>query len=786
MMCINTRLGSIFSLLACLVLVVCASWPAPLVAAQPVQGEVNQPTLESNRQLMLPVQQELSSVQGMASNISAISTGESHACALTIDGGVKCWGYNGSGQLGDGTNQGRSTPVDVSGLTSGIQAVSAGDQHTCALTAAGGVTCWGSNEEGQLGDGTHEGRSTPVDVSGLTSGVRAVSAGDDHTCALTTAGAVKCWGDNRLGQLGDGSFGDRLTPADVSDLASGVQAVSAGGQHTCALTTGGGVKCWGYNGDGQLGDGTTNMRPTPGDVSGLTSGVQSISAKTAHTCAVTTNSGVKCWGHNGSGRLGDGTTTGRPTPVDVSGMPGGVQTISAGYHHTCAVTASGEAKCWGENEFGKLGDGTTASRLAPVDVNGLTSGVQSIAAGYDFTCALTTGGVKCWGNKYYGQLGDGTNGNYLTPVDAGSLSSTIQAIAVGDMHTCALTTSGGVKCWGYNSQGQLGDGTLYDSMTPVDVTGLTSGVQAISSGSGHACALTTGGGVKCWGGNGVAQLGDGTTTNHATPVDVTGLTSGVQAIATGTFHTCALTTMGGIKCWGYNDHGQLGDGTTTNSAALVDVSGLTSGVKAIAAGYFHTCALTTNGGVKCWGRNDSGQLGNETQTDQLTPVGVTGLTSGVQVVSAGGSHTCALTTGGGAKCWGYNEVGQLGDGTTNTRPTPGDVSGLTSAVQTISAGGNHTCAVTTGGAAKCWGYNEVGKLGDGTPTKSALPVDVTGLSAGVKAISAREWHTCALTTAGGVKCWGGNQWGQLGINPGWLPVDVMLDKARLFLPLVKA
>jgi alpha-tubulin suppressor-like RCC1 family protein len=201
------------------------------------------------------------------------------------------------------------------------------------------------------------------------------------------------------------------------------------------------------------------------------------------------------------------------------------------------------------------------------------------------------------------------------------------AIAAGGLHTCALTAGGGVKCWGRNNRGQLGDGTTTNRNTPVNVSGLTSGVDAIAVGRYHTCALTAGGGVKCWGRNIYGQLGDGTWTQRTTPVDVSGLTSGVAAIAAGGYHTCALMEGGGVKCWGRNSYGQLGDGTTTDRNMPADVSGLTSEVAAIAAGWDHTCALTA-GGVKCWGRNSNGQLGDETTTDRDIPVDVSGLTSG--------------------------------------------------------------------------------------------------------------------------------------------------------------
>ena len=377
--------------------------------------------------------------------VTAISAGALHTCVLTATGDLKCWGANGLGQLGDGRNCGTpcTTPVDVVGLGGGAAAFVAGSFHTCALTLAGGVKCWGSNAGGQLGDGTTAKRTAPVDVSGLTSGVTAVAVGGvdiGHTCALTTAGGVKCWGYNFYGHLGDGTSGsgnNRTTPVDVVGLESSVAAVALGGFHSCALTAAGGVKCWGYNVTGQLGNGMTSFSQTvPVDVVGLTSGVAEISAGGRHTCALTTVGSVKCWGANEFGQLGDGTTSTRTTPVDVVGLGGGVAAVDAGAVHTCALTTAGGVKCWGDNDVGQLGDGTTADRTAPVEVPGLSDGVAAIAVG-------------------------GIN---------------LGAIPAITGHTCAATTGGGVKCWGGNSLGQLGNGTrgaLGDAnSTPGDVAGL--------------------------------------------------------------------------------------------------------------------------------------------------------------------------------------------------------------------------------------------------------------------------------------------------------------------------
>ncbi|UCD85244.1 MAG: chitobiase/beta-hexosaminidase C-terminal domain-containing protein, partial [Deltaproteobacteria bacterium] len=359
----------------------------------------------------------------------------------------------------------------------------------------------------------------------------------------------------------------------------------------------------------------------------------------------TSGDGVKCWGSNRFGQLGDGTTNNSLTPVDVSGLSSDVISVSAGIYHTCDVTSGGGVKCWGYNVFGQLGDGTTNDSLTPVDVSGLSSGVVAVSVGAYFTCAVTSGGgVKCWGSNAYGQLGDGTTNDSLTPVDVSGLSSGVRAVSAGDYHTCAVASGGGVRCWGHNMFGQLGDGTTLNSPTPVDVMGFGSGASMVSAGTYFTCALTSGGGVKCWGSNTYGQLGDGTTLNSPTPVDVSGFGSGASMVSAGAYFTCALTSAGGVKCWGNNAYGQLGDGTQLDSSVPVDVFGLGSGASMVSAGGYHTCALPTEGGVKCWGRNTYGQLGDGTQVSSSTPVDVLGLGSGVSVVSLGGVHTCILVS----------------------------------------------------------------------------------------------------------------------------------------------
>jgi alpha-tubulin suppressor-like RCC1 family protein len=591
--------------------------------------------------------------------VTALTAGHGHTCALTASGGIRCWGSNLYGQLGDGTTEDHSTPVDVVGLSSGVAALAAGEVHTCALTTSGKAECWGWNVSGQLGDGTLTEHDTPVDVVGLSNNVTALAAGDFHTCALITSGGAVCWGSNGSGQLGDAGYSDHSTPVDVFGLSSGIIALAAGGSNSCALTTMGEAMCWGSNRSGQLGDGNTMDADMPKEVAGLSNGVAVLSVGGDHTCALTIAGGIKCWGANDSGQIGDGTTTNSSIPMNVAGLFSGVRTLAAGHDHTCALTNSGGVECWGSDEYRQLGDGDTVDRSTPIEVKGLSGDVVALTAGDYHNCVITTsGGVKCWGWDDYGQLG---GGNWVSGpiVDVVGLSSGVKSLAAGLRHTCALTTSGGVKCWGDNTADQLGDGTNTNRLTPVDVVGLSSGVIALVAGGAHTCALTSHGGVKCWGANDSGQLGDGTHDWHNTPVDVVGLTSDVQAIAAGWSHTCALLISGSAKCWGDNHAGQLGDGTTAEYDTLVDVKGLSGGV-AIGAGVLHTCALTTSGGVKCWGDNNWGQLGDGTTTAHTTPVDVVGLNSGVAVLSVGGYHTCVVKASGGAMCWGNNNFGELG------------------------------------------------------------------------------------------------------------------------------
>lgn len=711
--------------------------------------------------LMLAAWSLQAPAQTAIAGATRISAGAEHSCAVTAQGGVECWGRNSTGQLGDGSTTERRLATPVAGLASGVLAVAAGVNHSCAVTSIGTVKCWGSNSSGQLGDGSGPGnRLTPVDVSNL-SGVTAIAVGGRHSCALT-GGAVKCWGANNWGQLGTGFPDNEPTPADVVGLA-GVTAITAGEDHTCARTSAGAAKCWGFNLNGQLGDDSTNSAIAPIDVSGLASGVTSISAGASHTCAVVAGA-VRCWGANEFGALGDGTTTQRQVPTPVSGVSG-ITAVVAGGLHTCAVTSGGGARCWGRNHEGQLGDGTTGRDLTAVNVSGLSSGVASVAAGARHSCSLdTSGAVKCWGWNLSGQLGNGkSRNNRLQPVTVTALgSAVVNRVAAGDGYTCALTTAGAVKCWGWNESGQLGDGSNENRLAAVDAVGLSSGSTAITTGYSHTCALGSGGAARCWGSNSNGQLGSGNLIGQLAPAAVTGLSAGVQAIAAGAYHSCAVTAGGAAQCWGQNSSGQLGDSSVLERPAPVTPVGLGSGMATVAGGLYHSCALTSNGRVLCWGYNGSGQLGIPSSAEEsLIPAVVYDAPSSVTSITTGAEHSCAVTSAGAAQCWGENRSGQVGNDSTFDAGLPTDVVGLSSGVTRIAAGQSHTCALTSGGSVKCWGANAAGQLGDGTTTQRLTPVDVIGIT-GATAIAVGTDHSCAILGNGSARCWGYNVVGQVG------------------------
>ncbi len=350
--------------------------------------------------------------------------------------------------------------------------------------------------------------------------------------------------------------------------------LAVGGFHGCAVLKNGGVNCWGANEQGQLGVGG----PTPTSalataVVGMPAAAPQVSSASGHTCATVGRGGVACWGSNFSGELGDGTTSNRPAPVAVAGIGNAAQ-VAAGSSHSCALLSDGAVACWGYGLGGQLGNGTGAGSPVPV-LAALPRPAVQVAAGEFHTCALlVNGAVVCWGVNAFGQLGTGTLVGSATPVAVVGIKNAI-AVTAGGNHSCAVLASGALRCWGLNADGQLGDGSIVAKYSPVAVAGLGGRALGVSAGSNHTCALIKGGEVRCWGDNSAGQLGDGTLNDRATPAPVIGLSAPARFPSAGGRASCALVKGGAVNCWGRNAAGQLGNGTTADSAVPVGVAGLT-------------------------------------------------------------------------------------------------------------------------------------------------------------------------------------------------------------------
>lgn len=615
--------------------------------------------------------------------------------------------------------------------------IQAGEHHTCALFPSQTVECWGSNWYSQLGDGTDNLQSNiPVPVLGLTN-VTAISAGYRHTCALLADKTVKCWGDNSHGQLGDGTNTNRNSPVVVVGI-SNVVAISSSGRSvsTCALLEDGTVRCWGDNSEGQLGDGTNVLRSNQPVQALNLNNVVSISVG-AQSCAVLGDQTVECWGINAAGFDPDGYGQHSNVAVKVSELTDVVKVFSAS-GSTCALLSNQILKCWGwfPTGDGPADEGPDRSLLAtPTTVYGLENLVSNEGECFLFSDGL----VKCW------------NSTYTAKTTVPGLTNVI-AIAAGDRRHCALMSDETMKCWGYNVNGALGDGTnKTKSDTPVKVlhllrfssTGnpLVSGVgmigEILTANPGSWDAGTTF--TYKWLRDGVVISGAALSTYQVTVADglasisaqvtgskvgylsVTRTSSSVFAnllpsinsyssVSAGYAHTCGLTSLGVVRCWGL--------------AAFVPRN--LGHVSQISAGYHVTCAITkTSSEAKCWANN-----GIAHYDSAPTDLGA------IKKISAGTYHACAVTISNEVKCWGDEEYGR-------TR-VPADLG----PVSDVSTGDYSTCALTNEGYAKCWGY---------------FITDVPAGMGKLKQISVGQDHVCAIDLSDSPVCWGHDSYGEVDV-----------------------
>ena len=484
-------------------------------------------------------------------NVVSVSISETEKCALiaetaTDPAKVMCWG---------------GTPIEVIGLQGIPLAIAGGKNHTCAIVQDAGnnaVMCWGRNNEGQLGIGNTTDVSVPTLVTGSEGAVQ-LSAGEFHTNIITDSGQVRSWGANTEGQLGNGALFRRQLPIHLQNISEPLKNVVSGEYHTCALTQSGSVWCWGGNEFGQVGNGGTQYVSEPVNV--LNGEVEQIFAGSYDTCALLDTSELMCWGINPSGSLGTNELSNySPTPrfvVNVDNDPiTGVIDVGCGNSYICALMSDGSVSCWGANNFGQLGVSVIENSWSanPIPVQNLPGSAIALTVGQEHTCAITdTLKAYCWGANYNGNLGLGYSDfdPHDTPGQVVDLPSNLLDISAGPNQTCVLTNSGSVSCWG---------GSDVDH-TPVPISGLENGVAAISTGGSleysqsHTCVLMKGtGAVKCFGHNNYSQLGDGTYNffGELIPVDVLGISGNATSIQTGAVNSCAFFGSGAAACWGFD------------------------------------------------------------------------------------------------------------------------------------------------------------------------------------------------------------------------------------------
>ena len=811
-------------------------------------------------------------------DILQISAGGGHTCALTVDGNLKCWGNGENGRLGIGSSPQYRSRADIvvdgdnsSTPLSGIVQIATGTKHTCALTEVGGVKCWGNGGNGALGNGdTSVNKDHPVDViasdgsSDLLSGIVQVNTGNGNTCALTARGGVLCWGANASGELGDDTTANKDHPVNVvtesggSFALSGIVQIDGKNFHHCALTLSGEIRCWGFGNNGELGNNATDNHAAPVAVVSDTSGTHfhaGLWRREYHcydddTCeidpdslirpvltgaregtsgtpevevlglevgeSVTLHQDAKCLTESiGTGTVATGETSATVT-LNITGAK--YNRIYAKVGEVCSKSGADYTYTSGTDYI--TGDALSADRTPTLSLYGEKDDELFIYASPDCSGdALASHSVAVTGNGFHNltlpSLAPGSHTFYLKQNEIChprgfdyTLASSIRTesrVSGGGEFTCALTSTGGVKCWGNNDNKELGNKGTADTDAPVDVklsdgTAL-SGMVQVDAGGAHACAVTSSGGVKCWGEGDNGRLGNDASTDSDHAVDVVsvgggGTLSGIVQVSAGGEHTCAVSSAGGVVCWGKGADGRLGNDASTDSdhpVAVVDGDSSTTaltGIVQMSVGDGHTCAVTIGGEVKCWGKGTWGQLGNGS-SNKDHPVSVRassmpsqGSLTGIIQVSVGNEHSCALTLGGGVKCWGIRINGQTGISIAISGSSfPNNVSQLSDIVQ-ISAGGNHTCALASGGGVKCWGnQGAAGKLGTdcgSTCPNTATPVAVkdadggSGTLAGIAGLGMGNNHSCAVTTGDNIVCWGEGGSGRLG-NDGTSNADAPDD-----------
>ncbi|MFB6262983.1 MAG: hypothetical protein ABEL76_05075 [Bradymonadaceae bacterium] len=701
---------------------------------------------------------------------TAVALGESHTCAIDTNGRLWCWGKNAEGQLGDGTNEYRPSPVQTGSSAAWVE-LGAAASYTCGRRSDGTLWCWGNSPH-------RGGKPTPQEiVAPDDNDIRwqAVATGRRHACALDRGGALWCWGARDREQTGDRSFDTHPnSPGRVGDRTDWT-AIAAGGDHSCGIHGDSTLRCWGANGNGELGQGSAgSAKEKAVKVDGAWT---DVAVGGDHTCGVRDDGSLSCWGANDHGQLGLGPDDyGAPSPDPTKTVGAGKtwSSVVAGREFTCGLKEDGTVWCWGANLFGQVGDASRQDQPAPKQLGDSTW--KAVRAGATHVCARNTDDeLKCWGYNGYGQLGaDPGLKTRAVPVDP---TISWKSADAGNAITCGVNSASKLLCWGFNKNGLLGLDISVHARFPRTV-GSAENWKSVSVGDRHVCGTRQDGTLWCWGKNQFGQLGNGNSGPNAVTTSPERIRKGEatwKTVTTGTAHTCAIAGSDKAYCWGNNGAGRLGNGKSSNRPSPTRVQGSASWDQ-LRAGGAHTCGIQTNGTLWCWGSNAVGQLGFDAGFQKKSP-GQVGDKRDWSDVATGERHTCGVRENGTLWCWGNNADGQLGLGENapRNRERPRRIGGRN--WRDVAAGTAHTCGVKVGGSVHCWGRSETGQLGNETASPDAsepAPVRVTG-GIGFRMPFLGAGHSCGLKTSGSMWCWGSNDVGQIGDGSAWSASPVFVS-----------
>jgi alpha-tubulin suppressor-like RCC1 family protein len=651
--------------------------------------------------------------------------------AIKTDGTLWAWGWNGSGNLGDGLTSPKSSPSQVGALTTWASVMS-GDQHVIATKTDGTLWAWGWNSNyitySQLGDGLAASYLIHVQI-GTTGAWKRVSNGRYHTAAIKTDGTLWAWGRSNYGQRGSGTLTDSSTPVQVGALTTWAE-ISCGEFISVAVKTDGTLWSWGWNNYGALGDGTTVDKSSPVQIGSLTNWSKVVmTAYSVNPVAIKTDGTLWTWGYNSYGQLGDGTTVNKSSPIQM-GVATNWSSAGSTYNGVIALKTDGTLWSCGYNGYGQLGHGDVTHRSTLTQIGALTNW-RNLGLGYQSIVATKTDGTLwAWGNNYYGQCANNTNGvaspNHISsPTQVGSLTDWQAVPTVGTLSFFATKTDGTLWTWGYGGYGLTGLASAISKSSPTQVGSGTDWANVIASANNvhsHLIKSTNTLYASGYHNDGLAggQLGDGTSVDKSSPVQIGALTNW-KTIATKHNHSLALKTDGTLWSWGWNTYGALGDGTTVDKSSPVQVGSGTNW-KFIATARNTSAAIKTDGTLWTWGYNNYGQLGDGTTVNKSSPVQVGSGTNWKQIACTADSMS-AVKTDGTLWSWGYNSYGQLGDGTIIRKSTPIQVGSLRN-WKKVNTGYVNVIATKTDGTLWAWGENSYGSLGNGTIGHSSSPVQV--------------------------------------------------------------